>query len=168
MTRFGGDEPRAPDRTGFGIHIPRDRPLEGYMRINRQRVAPSRASARVAACTPSTRRMFLRRRAAPASTQPVGRFNTSFQLWLPSVRMLPDCLPLGEPEIASKKDPLAARSEFQLFGSTKRAVASSRPVIRTDRCGALGQGSPKATGFSRQRPCGSPPYRSCSLDEGPA
>jgi hypothetical protein len=58
-------------------------------------------------------------------------------------------------------------AQFQLLCSTKRAVASSRPVIRTDRYGGLEHGSPKATGFSRQRPCGSPPYRSCSLDEGP-
>jgi hypothetical protein len=29
MARFGDDEPRATDRTGLGIDVPRDRPLDG-------------------------------------------------------------------------------------------------------------------------------------------
>jgi hypothetical protein len=38
--------------------------------------------------------------------------------------------------------------QLQLLCSTKRTVASSRPVTATDRSGGLGQGSPKATGVA--------------------
>ena len=63
--------------------------------------------------------------------------------------------------------PAARLRQHQLLCSTQGTVASSRPASTNDHSVGLGQGSPKATGFSRQRPCGSPPYRSCSLDEGP-
>ena len=53
------------------------------------------------------------------------------------------------PHTALADHPPAARlRQSQLLGSTEGTVASSRPAAHFDRCGAPGQGSPKATGDS--------------------
>src|SRR5712672_4016266 len=46
--------------------------------------------------------------------------------------------------------PAARLRQLQLLCSTQGTVASSRPASINDRCGGLGQGSPKATGGSRR------------------